>query len=70
MSAVIPIKRRLADATQRIIKARDPDLQAFANALAALGDLLGEWSGETVTVRVEAAGHPEAVLDMTKHRRQ
>jgi len=65
----VVIKRELAEATQRIVKSRDPNMPAFANVLNALGDLLSAWTGETVRVQVTAEGQTEAV-DMVKPRTQ
>lgn len=65
----VVIKRELAEATQRIVKSRDPNMPAVANVLNALGDLLSVWTGETVRVQVTAEGQPEAV-DMVKPRVQ
>ena len=65
----VVIKRELAEATQRIVKSRDPNMPAVANVLNALGDLLSAWTGETVRVQVTAEGQPEAV-DMVKPRTQ
>jgi hypothetical protein len=65
----VVIKRELAEATQRIVKSRDPNMPAVANVLNALGDLLSAWTGETVRVQVTAEGQTEAV-DMVKPRTQ
>jgi len=65
----VVIKRELAEATQRIVKSRDPNMPAVAGVLNALGNLLSEWTGETVRVQVTAEGQTEAI-DMTKPRMQ
>jgi hypothetical protein len=63
----VVMRRKLAEATSSIVKSREPNMQAVAGALDALGDLLSAWTGETVRVRVTVEGHPEAV-DMVKPR--
>lgn len=61
----VVIKRGLAEATQRIVKSRDPNIPAVAGVLNALGDLLSAWTGENVRVQVTAEGQTDAV-DMIK----
>ena len=65
MMSDVVIKRELAEATQRIVKSRDPNMPAVANLLNSLGDLLSVWTGETVRVQVSAEGQQESV-DMVK----
>lgn len=65
----VVLKRELAEATQRIVKSRDPNFPAVAGVLNALGDLLSAWTGEAVRVQITAEGQAEA-LDMTKPRAQ
>lgn len=67
MSEVV-IRRRVAEATQRLVKGTtDPALTLanFAAVLDALGALMSEWTGEVVRVRVTAEGQPDMV-DMVK----
>lgn len=63
----IVVKRRLAEATQKLVKCNDPasGMAHMAGVLGALGDLLSGWTGEVVRVSVTAEGQPEA-LTMTK----
>ena len=64
----VVIRRRVAETTQKLVKgSTDPalTLKNFAEVLAALGDLMSEWTGEVVRVRVTAEGQPDMV-DMVK----
>ena len=65
MMSDVVVKRELAEATQRILKSRDPNMPAVANLLNSLGYLLSIWTGETVRVQVSAEGQQESV-DMVK----
>lgn len=61
----VQLKRKLAAATQRVVKARGADVQGLGLVCSALGDLLGAWTGQEVRVLICAEGQSEAV-DMIK----
>lgn len=61
----VVLKRKVATATQRIVKNSQPDLEGLALLCGALGDLLGAWTGQRVRVLICADDHSEAV-DMVK----
>lgn len=64
MSDII-LKRQLAEATQRVVKSRGPDVEGFGLICATLGELLGQWTGQEVRILICAEGQSEAI-DMTK----
>lgn len=64
MSDVV-LKRKVAEATQRIVKSSRPDIEGLGVLCGALGDLLGAWTGQRVRVLICADDQSEAV-DMTK----
>jgi len=61
----ISLKRQLAEATRRVVNGRGPDVEGFGLICAALGELLGQWTGQEVRILICAEGQSEAV-DMTK----
>lgn len=61
----IAMKRKLADATQRLVKGRGADIEGVGAVCSALGDLLGAWTGQEVRILICAEGQSEAI-DMSK----
>jgi hypothetical protein len=61
----IVLKRRLSEATQRVVKCREADMEGLGLVVSAIGDLLGVWTGQKVRIQITAEGQSEAV-DMVK----
>lgn len=64
MSDVI-LKRKVGEATQRIMKNAPPDVEGVGLLCAALGDLLGQWTGQRVRILIFADDQSDAI-DMVK----
>ena len=61
----VVLKRKVAEATQRIVTSSAPDVECLGLLCGALGDLLGAWTGQRVRVLICADDQSDAV-DMTK----
>lgn len=61
----IALKRKVAEAANRVVKARGADVEGLGLACAALGDLLGSWTGQEVRILIHAESQGDGV-DMSK----
>ena len=65
----IEIKRKLMESCQRLVKANSTVLQLteYAQTVGLLGDLLGAWTGEKVSLQITADGQTEGVFANKEH---
>lgn len=61
----VVLKRKVSEATQRLVKSSQPDVEGLGLLCGALGDLLGAWTGQRVRVLICADDQSDAV-DMVK----
>jgi len=61
----IALRRKVAEATNRVVKARGIDVEGLGEVCAALGDLLGAWTGQEVRILIHAESQSEGI-DMSK----
>lgn len=62
MSDVV-LKRKAAEAMQRIVKSSRPDIEGIGLLCEALDDLLGAWTGKRVRVQICANGQATSDVD-------